>query len=286
MIRPAEPGEEARLDAFLAGHADSSMFLRGNLAAHGLAGGDHPHASDYWLAETEAGAVTAVLGCNNDGFLMAQAPEAVPALWTAFAQVLKGRRVAGMTGVDAQVSAALAGLGLSGARFVLNHSEPLYRLELEALEDPGAEIRAPTEDDIPLLRSWFFEHFLDTGFARTKLRASANARDRAPRAVADGRLRLLIEGGGPVAMAGMNAEVDGIVQLGSVHVPRDRRNRGLGRRVTAALLAEQRARGIHRAVLFANNAAAARAYEAIGFGQVGSYRIALLDAPRAVGVAA
>ena len=132
----------------------------------------------------------------------------------------------------------------------------------------------------------FFEHFLDTGFARTKLRASANARDRAPRAVADGRLRLLIEGGAPVAMAGMNAEVDGIVQLGSVHVPRDRRNRGLGRRVTAALLAEQRARGIHRAVLFANNAAAARAYEAIGFGQVGSYRIALLDTPRAVGVAA
>lgn len=37
-----------------------------------------------------------------------------------------------------------------------------------------------------------------------------------------------------------------------------------------------------RAVLFANNAAAARAYEAIGFNRIGQYRVALFETPQIV----
>ncbi len=287
MIRRAEPGEEGRLEAFLAQHANTSMFLRGNLATHGLVPSDHPHSSTYWLAETEQGEIRAVAGCNNDGFLMAQVPGEVPGFWQAMANVLAGRKICGMTGEDGQVQAALAGLGLADAGFTLNHAEPLYRLELSELEDPKAQIRPAQPGDEQLLKSWFFEHFLDTGFTSNKLQASADARRRAARVVGEDSLRLLLEDGSrPVAMAGINARAGDMVQLGSVHVPRDLRNAGRGRRVTAALLAEERAKGTRTAVLFANNAAAARAYEAIGFRLVGQYRIAILSRPQPVQVAA
>ena len=58
------------------------------------------------------------------------------------------------------------------------------------------------------------------------------------------------------------------------------RGKRLGREVTRALLAEARDNGARQAVLFANNDAAARAYQAIGFRQVGWYRIAFLKAAR------
>ncbi|MBS8226786.1 GNAT family N-acetyltransferase [Vannielia litorea] len=287
MIRRAEPGEEARLEAFLAQHPNTSMFLRGNLATHGLAPSDHPHATTFWLAETERGEIRAVAGCNNEGFLMAQVPEEIPGFWEAVINVLAGRKVAGMTGETGQVQAALAGLGLAGAEFTLNHDEPLYRLELAGLEDPGAQIRPTQPEDQPMLKSWFFEHFLDTGFAPNKLQASADARKRAARVVEEDNLRILLEEGyRPVAMAGINARVGNMVQLGSVHTPRDLRRAGRGRAVVLALLAEEREKGAEVAVLFANNDAAARMYEAIGFRLVGRYRIAILTRPTPVQVMA
>ncbi|MCO6384360.1 GNAT family N-acetyltransferase [Oceanicola sp. 502str15] len=286
MIRQAQPGEEARMEAFLAQHPNSSMFLRGNLETHGLVPGDHPHSSTFWMAETERGEIRAVVGCNNDGFLMAQVPEPLPGLWPAVAGALAGRRIAGMTGEDGQVQAAMEGLGLADAGFTLNHAEPLYRLDLARLTDPEAEIRPSRPEDEDMLRRWFAEHFLDTQFSRSKNQAVADARRRAARVVTEDNLRLLVEDGAPVGMAGVNARAGDMVQLGSVHVPRDLRRVGRGRRVTAALLAEERARGVATAVLFANNPEAARVYEAIGFERVGSYRIALLERPQPVRVMA
>ncbi|MBY6154920.1 GNAT family N-acetyltransferase [Vannielia litorea] len=286
MIRQAHPGDEARLDAFLAKHPDTSMFLRGNLAAHGLSPSDHPHASTFWLSETEAGNVRAVVGCNNDGFLMAQVPEPLPGLWEAVANALGGRKLAGMTGEDGQVQTALQGLGLANAQFTLNHDEPLYRLELDRLEDPSAKLRPPQAGDEEMLRLWYAEHFIDTGFAPNKNEAMLDARRRAERMARSDDLRILIEDGIPVAMAGINARVADFVQLGSVHVLRSKRSRGLGRKVTAALLVEQRTKGARTAVLFANNPAAARAYESIGFNQVGRYRISILARPTAARVLA
>ncbi|MEO9684847.1 MAG: N-acetyltransferase, partial [Tateyamaria sp.] len=50
-----------------------------------------------------------------------------------------------------------------------------------------------------------------------------------------------------------------------------------GGQVIAAHLAQARDRGINRAILFAANRAAARAYEAIGFRHIGAYRVALFE---------
>lgn len=287
MIRAAEIGEEARLEDFLAAYPDSSMFLRSNLARHGLSRSEHPHASRYWLAEREDGAITAVLGLSREGYLMAQAPAAPAALWTRFATVLQGQDVIGMTGDATQVEAALAGLGLARAPFVTNHDEPLYRLDLVDLAAGDDQLRAPVERDLPLLGRWYADYFLDIGFVASPEQAAADAQMRARRVVAEDSCRLLLEGARPVAMAALNAQVADMVQLGGVYVPRAERNRGLGRRVTAGLLADARARsGARVAILFANNPAAARSYEAIGFRLAGRYRIAILKAAQRVGLAA
>ena len=92
----------------------------------------------------------------------------------------------------------------------------------------------------------------------------------------------MLEDDAPVAMAAINASVRDQVQVGGVFVPRENRNCGLGRKVTTAVLQKARTEGANTAILFANNPPAARAYEAMGFQQIGWYRIALLQTPQKV----
>ena len=79
--------------------------------------------------------------------------------------------------------------------------------------------------------------------------------------------------GRPVAKTSFNAAVATWVQVGGVFTPPDLRSRGYGRAVVAASLEDARAEGATNAVLFttADNHAAQRAYEAIGFRAIGHY---------------
>ncbi|MDX1782191.1 MAG: GNAT family N-acetyltransferase [Thalassovita sp.] len=285
MIRKAQPGEEAAIEAFLAQHADSSMFLRSNLAAYGLAELQHPHGTTYCLYP-EIGAIRGVFGRSNSGFLMCQAPDAAPEVWRGFADALEGQEIKGMTGDDEQVTAALAAIGLPGDGFVMNHAEPLYRLDLARLKAPAATLRVPVSEDAELLSLWSAQYMIDTGEAGAKGPEPRIAIARAVEAITGGKTRLLIEDGQPVAMTGFNAQLDDMVQVGGVFTPPDRRGNGNARRAVAAHLAEARAQGAKTAILFANNAAAARAYEAIGFERIGAYRVAILKTPQVIGGAA
>ena len=105
MLRAARAGDEAAIEAFLAGHAETSMFLRGNLAALGLFDREAPHGTEYFLAESPDG-ITAVFGHSNAGFVMSQAPNAPEALWADVAAKIAGRKLAGITGEAAQVTRA------------------------------------------------------------------------------------------------------------------------------------------------------------------------------------
>jgi GNAT superfamily N-acetyltransferase len=281
MIRPARPGDEAAIEAFLAQHAETSMFLRANLASHGLGPGAHVHATTYHLAPS-SGPIRAVFGLTGNGFMMCQAPGA-DAPFAAYAAAVAGQRLAGITGDDAQVLRLIAALALPDAAFRVNHAEPLMRLDLADLPDVAATIRPPGPGDLALLTDWFHGFLLDTGLATPGAAGRQEAEDRAQREIEAARMRLLIEGGTPVAMAGLNATLPDTVQLGGVFVLPDLRNRGFGRRVTAALLAEARGRGVRRALLFANNDAAARAYAAVGFQAIGQYRVAVLHRPTPIG---
>ena len=218
---------------------------------------------------------------------MCQAPQAGAETWGGFADILQGQVILGMTGVDGQVMQALAALELPSDAFRVNHSEPLYRLDLALVQEPQeVTLRAPTPDDLNVLGLWYAQYMRDTGQAGETAADIRTAITRAVEAIAGGQVRLLIEDGQPVAMTGINARVGDMVQLGGGFTPPDRRGKGYARNAVAAQLAEERKTGTRVAVLFANNAAAARSYEAIGFKKVGTYRVAILKRACEIGVAA
>jgi N-acetylglutamate synthase-like GNAT family acetyltransferase len=283
MLRPARAGDEAAIEAFLAGHAATSMFLRGNLASLGLFDRESPHGTEYWLAEN-AGQISGVFGFSNRGFAMSQAPDAAQPLYDAFAQQLAGRELAGITGEAAQVAQMKAALGVGDAVFSLDEPEPLYRLSLDALIVPDlpGEIRPPAEADRALLEAWNRSYVTELRMS-TPEQVEAEARERAERAIAGNSTRLLVVDGTPVAKTAINARLPDMVQIGGVYTPPELRGRSYARRVVALHLEEARAEGVKTAILFASGPAAARAYEAIGFERIGSYALAILKQPVVIG---
>lgn len=288
MLREARAGDEAAIEAFLARHAETSMFLRGNLAAHGLFDRSHAHGTQFWLAEPETGgALTAVFGLSNGGFALLQAPDAPDALFTAFARAVAGRDLAGITGDEPQVARLRAAFALDHARFTLDHPEPLYRLDLAALivpDRPGT-LRPVTPDDRELLFRWNRAYGAELQMTAPE-RLDEETHARVERALASGVVRLLEVDGQPVAMTAFNARLPDMVQIGGVYTPPDLRGHGYARRAVALHLAEARGDGVETAILFASGPAACRAYEAIGFTHIGSYALAILAAPVVVAPAA
>lgn len=279
MIRAARPKDAAAIDAFLRPHTATSMFLRGNLADHGVGHSDHAHSTDYFLWETPG--LSAVFGHTKAGYLMACAPEPSAEMFAAFACAIQGRQVVGMTGQSEAVADTLHACGCDERDYSLNRIEPLYQLDLCDLEAPAAQLRAVQDADIPLLSDWHSDYMRETGSLPGDISADEAGRRRAQMSPGS-TMRLLIEKAEPRAMACVNAEVSGLVQVGGVYVPEPHRGQGLGGKVTAALLAEARNRGIQTAILFAASPVAARAYERIGFRLIGQYRVTLLNGPKLV----
>ncbi|MBE1285727.1 MAG: GNAT family N-acetyltransferase [Rhodobacteraceae bacterium] len=281
MMREAVPADAKAIDAFLAEYAESSMYLRGNLARHGIGFGDDDHSTRFFLVGE--GRVEGVLGITKSGYLMAQVPGLTEDVAGSFLHLIADRPVMGMTGVSQQVETVLTVAGLQDATFQLRHDEPLYRLDLNDLPEEPEPCRPMTAVDLDLLVPWFASYLVDTGQADAA-KAAEMAPDRARADLAGRRVQLLIEDGRPVAMANLNAVVGSHVQVGGVYVPTETRSAGLGRRVTIGLLQNARQYRANTAVLFANNAPAASAYEAIGFEQIGWYGIALLAQPERLSV--
>ncbi|MFL4470241.1 GNAT family N-acetyltransferase [Tateyamaria armeniaca] len=279
-LRRAGPQDMDALDAFLAQHPATSMFLRSNLAAHGTDDADHPHGTTFFVpADAEIAAVFAI---TNGGYLMAQAPGAPPEAWAAFAADIAGREVAGMTGRPVQVAQCLAATGLSLGPWAVLADEPLYQLALSDLPDLPGKVRTPAPGDLELLEQWYATYALDTGERLAEDGPSPRARARAAAAIGSADVVILEEDGVPVAMAGINARLPDVVQVGGVFTPDGMRGNGYARRAVAGLLRRCADQGVTQSILFANNAAAAQAYEALGYKHVGEYRVALLRHPQVV----
>ncbi|MCR8547661.1 GNAT family N-acetyltransferase [Salipiger sp. P9] len=276
MIRKATPADAGPMALFLERHIESSMFLLGNLEAHGTEDTEHRHGTAFFLRETGEG-ITGIFGCSNSGFVNCQLPGLSHTEAQTYAHLLRGYWLQGVSGPDDQVQVLLDALPLPPEAWHLNRLEPLFRLTLDArlARDPG--LRAPTEADLRLLQDWFARYLTETGFAVPDSGQHAEAvLARARIAINGGRTRILERDGVPVAMCAVNARAGDAVQMGGVFVPPERRGAGLAGIATAAYLAELRDGGARLGVLFAASDAAARAYTRIGFERVGGYRIAML----------
>ncbi len=286
MLRRLGPADAAALDAFLAGHGDTSMFLRSNARRGGLTYGGAPLQADY-AAAVEASTVTAVAAHCWNGILLIQAPRHLPAV-VRLAVAESGRPVSGIGGPWDQVVAARSALGLHGALAAREGREHLFVLPLSDMVIPPAlatrrvACRRPRAGELELLITWRRAFYMEALGRPDTPAVALQARDDVLRLQADGWQWILLEAGVPVACAALNARVADAAQVGGVWTPPERRRHGYGRAAVAGALLAARAEGTDRAVLFTNDPYAARAYRALGFRRIGDYGLVLLPEPMLV----
>ncbi len=276
-VRLARPGDEARIEAFLVRHADSSLFLRSFLARGGLVDEGRPLQGTYAIA-LGAGRVVGVAMHAWNGNLFLQAPEGAAALAKMVTEAT-GRPLVAFGGPWSQVEAVHAGLGAPAVQ--RRSPEDLFALDLSNLILPipgtcAASCRRAEERDLDLLRDWRFGYEVEC----TGLPDVDATRAFAARAI-EGHIErreafLLKVDEVPVSVCTHNARTADTVQIGGVWTPPELRGRGYARRVVAEALLAAGQEGITRAVLFTENPAARRSYEALGFQRVGDFGVIVL----------
>ena len=272
MIRKATPQDLPALLAFLRPRVATSLFLSGNLNDHGLNAAGDRTATQFWVAESN-GDIQAVFGSSQAGYLMCEAPVFDPRWSTDLRRAMAGRKVIGLSGEAGQATALRAALGLDDHPASFEDVEPHFLLQLDDLiiPDGTTRLRAPTKADLPQLVAWRCAYDREVFGEDDTPENRYKSQQRVSDLVQNGRLRLLTHQNAPVAMTGFNAALPEIVQIGSVYTPPEFRAQRHARRALALHLAEARSLGVKSAVLFASGPTAARAYQNIGFKQIGEY---------------
>lgn len=275
-MRRLGEGDRPAIEAFLGARVETSMFPLSNLLRHGMAGG-HGRAMRFWGGGEP---LEAVLGVTEGGLVLPQLP---PAHAAAAAGALAGERVEGIIGEAAQVAALRGAMGLGDAPAQLDQVEPHFSLPLAALRMPPTEglVLVPlSQAPRDLMVRWRAD------YGREALGWTVDAWEQAEADVdselAAGQHRVLLRDGVPVAGTGFNARLPGVVQVGGVWTPPEHRRQGLARAAVALHLAEARAEGVERAILFSASDHAARAYRALGFQEIGRFGLLIFREPQEV----
>jgi predicted GNAT family acetyltransferase len=183
------------------------------------------------------------------------------------------REDAGISGLVAPMPAAAliaaAWERRSGRRASVAIEEAAHRLErvlAPARPAPGA-LRAGREDDRALLVRWSTEFAREAGVTHRDAERSVN------RSLAAGEL-FIWEDGEPACMVGVHVEVAGVVRLGPVYTPPERRGRGYASSAVAAASEGALARGAHACMLFTDlaNPTSNRIYAAVGYERFADWR--------------
>jgi GNAT superfamily N-acetyltransferase len=277
-VRLAQPGDEGQIEAFLAQHADSSLFLRSFLARGGLVDEGKPLQGTYAISVKGRQVAGVVMHAWN-GIIYLQAPESAAAL-VRMAVETTGRPLIGLGGPWPQVEAAHLGLGAPAVQ--RRACEDLFALNLSDLVAPAhrdscaTTCRRAEERDLELLRDWRFRYELEcTGLPNDQATRAFAARTIEGH-VARGEAFLLEVDGTPVSVCTHNARAADAVQIGGVWTPPELRGRGHARQLVAGALRVAEKEGVRRAALFTANPAARRCYEALGFQRVGDFGVIVL----------
>ena len=259
------------------------MFPLANLRDHGIGAGgfgsEHHNATRFWLLEAP---VMGVVAINRRGMIMAVVPEGCNPGGVRGA--MQGVAVTGAVGESTATRRVMSALGLDASPTLRDADEPGFSLLLENLLVPqvaNAQLIVAEASHRQTLLDWRMAYHLEIMGTSADQVAAIAERDVAGY-LAAGSHRLLVVAGLPVALTGFNAALPDIVQVGGVYVPPELRRRGYARAAVALHLAQARAQGVARAVLFAANAAAARAYRGIGFQPAKSMSLILFDGPQKV----
>ncbi|MCT4372533.1 hypothetical protein CLG85_020345 [Yangia mangrovi] len=111
MIRRALPADAAALEAFLSQHAETSMFLRGNIAVAGLGESADRFATEVYLW-SERDAIRAVFGRTRRGDVICQAQGAPTEAFRAYAELIGTQPVTVISGPPRADGCAHRGAGI------------------------------------------------------------------------------------------------------------------------------------------------------------------------------
>jgi uncharacterized protein len=276
-IRLLGPNDEAALEAFLSSHRDSSMFLRSNVRLSGLVYRQAAFHGQY-LAAFNGEAIVSVIAHAWNGVLLVQTPERAADVARAVV-ASSGRKVTGILGPRAHVAAAREALGLDDAPLQTQRDETLFGLELEQLVvptlDEALESRALQPRDRATIIDWRVAYNVETLEGNDGPDALIAASTWFDWLLADGTARVATKGGELLSLSAFSARLPDVVQLGGIFTPPALRRRHYARAVIAASLIAARDSGVQRAVLFANNQNAIRAYESLGFERTGEFGLVL-----------
>ena len=276
-MTPAGPADLAEVDAFLSAHVTCAMFPLTNLRQHGMSG-DDPQAQHMWITR-QGGEVSDVLALTPAGMVLPVLPSAA---YATAARVLAGHRVSGIIGRQDWARGMAQACGLSGP-YTLNRDEPHFALDLSDLSLPQGlgQIVPLAQAPEETIKSWIHAYMIEA-LDTPKAQADTEVFTRYDRYVAANSHVVLMAGIQPLAMCGFNARLPQIVQVGGVYTPPALRGRGHARRAIGQHLAQARAAGVQRAVLFSASEQASNAYRALGFSQIGQWTLLLLANPQVI----
>ena len=284
-IRILKPGDEESLEEFLLPLIDSSMFLIGNMRAAGLEDKGSLFDGTY-AALCKQGTIRGVAAHYWNNNIVFQDPTGSAALWKE-AVSQSGRPVGGLLGPDEQVAPVMNSLSMGKGNIQMDSAEKLYSLDLDHLIIPenlakgSVSGRRIVSDDIDLMTDWRSRFAQETINEEQNEDTRDSHRKNIDRSLKEGTTWILEEEGNPVACCSFNAVLREAVQLGGVWTYPEYRSRGFGRAAVAKALLDAREEGIRKGVLFTgnHNISAQKAYEAVGFSRIGSYRLILFKKP-------
>lgn len=266
------------VERLLAQHAESSMFIRSNMNRVGVEYEDRDYAGEYW-GVFDGENITGVLAHYWNGNIMMQCPDLGDLLQLAsvfFEE--KSRPVRGVLGLEKQAAIIVDLLEIPKQHFAANETEGLFSLDLDNLIMPnidGLSVISPTMMDQDLLFEWMRDYDIEALGYEDGPALYEHINQRIDR-MKDGTILALVHDGKPVALAGCNAKVADMNQIGPVWTPPEHRGKGYARAIVALLLEQEKRVGISHSILFTNNPAAEKAYRALGYERINEYRMTLL----------
>ncbi len=283
-IRQLNQDDQRGLEAFLVPHKSHCMFICSNLKASGMEYKDVPFHGEYWgcFDDSSKNLRGVIVHYWNGNIMMcASDPEILSNLTNRLRQNIH-RPIHGILGLEEQAKLVIEGLGLLDAKYNKNSTEGLYAFDLDELQEVVLEqdfmVITAKEVGNGLLIEWMKDYEVEALGTQQDSELDAKAEDKANRLLIDDCF-VLIKNGTPVSLSAFNARLDDIMQIGPVWTPPEHRNHGFARTLVNFTLNEVKKGGVKKALLFTDNPAAIKAYEAIGFRKIGSYRLALLKEP-------
>lgn len=266
---PLQREDEEELEAFLALHAYTSMYLRTELR-----GGS---ARGRFAIARNGGRIVGAAVQLATGMIALQSPAAAGELVAALLKTTRWR-LAGFFGPQVQVHAACSHLGIDAAAALKHTNEAFFSLDLAQLRLPAdlssgkVRCRLAGEADVDYLVQWRVAFRIEAMGDMPGAALEKNSRNDILTLLPAGSL-FVLDGPEPLSCCSFNARLPDMVQIGNVWTPPDLRGKGYARAVVAGALETAKQSGVVAARLATagTNLAAQAAYQSIGFKLMGDY---------------